>query len=338
MEIPLIVREIPQKFRHLTKCVDSKSAVLYNAYDSISARKCDFEKGWVSGMIYQPLLIRDHPYFIDISKIGPYPAHIHSEVEMLYCLEGELNMILQGEPYCLHANELVLVEKLMAHEIIGGSGKRMAIQVGSLFLGEQYKQFSTISFKDPVLSLRDLPEDAVNLRKLRELFAEISEEYMLTGKRYTSLNIRGNIYKICHIIMQEHLDQAKRPWHVTDDIHTVLELVHNHYNEPLDVETAAQKINYGKSSFCFHFKKVTGQTFHTYLNNFRIKKAVHLLSETSASIESIAYMVGFNDPKTFSRVFKAVTGISPRDYRKGSETYSLNVEYNGKNPQGTGNG
>jgi hypothetical protein len=92
-------------------------------------------------MIFQPLLIRDHPYFIDITKIGPYPAHIHSEVEMLYCLEGEMNIILQGEPYCLRANELVLVEKLVAHEIVGGSGRRMAIQVGSLFLGEQYKQF-----------------------------------------------------------------------------------------------------------------------------------------------------------------------------------------------------
>ena len=283
-------------------------------------------------MIYQPLLIRDHPYFIDISKIGPYPAHIHSEVEMLYCLEGEMRIILGGEPYCLHANELVLVEKLVAHEILEGSGKRMAIQVGSLFLGEQYKQFSAISFKNPVLSLQDLPEDAVNLRKLRALFEEIAQEHAETGKRYTSLNIRGNIYKICHIVMQEHLDQANRPWHVTDDIHTVLELVHNHYNEPLDVETAAQKINYGKSSFCFHFKKVTGQTFHSYLNNFRVKKAVHLLSETSSSIESIAYMVGFNDAKTFSRVFKTVTGVSPREYRKSSETYSSKVDKAAKAP------
>lgn len=289
-------------------------------------------------MIFQPLLIRDHPYFIDISKIGPYPAHIHSEVEMLYCLEGEMNIILQGESYCLRQHELVLVEKLIAHEIIGGEGRRMAIQVGSLFLGEQYKQFSGISFKEPILSLRDLPEDANNLRKLKALFEEIADEYDQTGKRYTSLNIRGNIYKICHIVMQEHLDQANRPWHVTDDIHTVLELVHNHYNEPLDVESAAQKINYGKSSFCFHFKKVTGQTFHTYLNNFRIKKAVHLLSETSSSIESIAYMVGFNDPKTFSRVFKTITGISPRDYRKASETYSLNVEQNTKTSQTPDNG
>lgn len=266
-------------------------------------------------MIYQPLLIRDHPYFIDISPIGPYPAHIHSEVELLYCLEGECNLILGGEPYHLQCGDLAFVEKLVAHEIIDGPGTRIAIQVGSLFLGEQYKQFSSISSPNPIVTLRDLPEEAVHLKRLRELFEEIAEEYALTGKRYTSLNIRGNIYKICHIIMQEFLDHTSRPWHVTDDIHTILELVHNHYNEPLDVETAAQKINYGKSSFCFHFKKVTGQTFHTYLNNFRIKKAIHLLSETSSSIESIACAVGFNDPKTFSRVFKTVIGISPREYR-----------------------
>lgn len=266
-------------------------------------------------MIYQPLLIRDSQYFIDIGPMRNYPAHMHSEVELVYCLDGELPLMLAGEKHVLKPHDLVFVEKLVPHEYINAEGTRLAIQVGSLFLGEHYKKFSNITFENPVISLADLPEEAENLRMLRKILDEIAEEYLRTGKRYTSLNIRGNIYKICHLIMEEYFDAAAKPWHVADDIHTVLELVHNHYDEPLDVETVAQMINYGKSSFCFHFKKLTGQTFHTYLNSFRIKKAIHLLNETASSIESIAYMVGFNDPKTFSRVFKTIVGISPRDYR-----------------------
>lgn len=266
-------------------------------------------------MIYQPLLIRDSQVFIDISAPRLYPAHMHSEVELVYCLEGELSMVIAGEVYHLQPYDFAFVEKLVPHEYLGGEGTRLAIQVGSLFLGEHYKKFSNISFNNPVTSLRDIPEDKPNLLELRRLFEEIAQEHKRTSQLYSSLNIRGNIYKICHVIIEEFFDNAAKPWHVADDIHTVLELVHNHYDEPLDVETVAQMINYGKSSFCFHFKKLTGKTFHAYLNNFRIKKAIHLLDETASSIEAIAYMVGFNDPKTFSRVFKTIVGVSPRDYR-----------------------
>ena len=42
LEIPLFFHDTTQKFRHLSKFVDSKSAVLYNAYDSISMRSCTF--------------------------------------------------------------------------------------------------------------------------------------------------------------------------------------------------------------------------------------------------------------------------------------------------------
>lgn len=267
-------------------------------------------------MIYQQLLVSDLPYFIDIGPTRNYPAHMHSEVELIYCVEGDISIIIEGETHHLKQHDLAFVEKLVPHEYMVGDGVRLAIEVGSLFLAEHYKKFSSISFNDPIIRLSDIPEGAENLKKLRSLIDEIVQEYQKTSQLYSSLNIKGNIYKICHIMLQEFAENSARPWHVTDDIHTVLDLIHNHYNEPLDVETVAQKINYGKSSFCFHFKKFTGKTFHTYLNHFRIKKASHMLTETASTVEAIAYSVGFNDPKTFSRVFKSVVGMSPREYRK----------------------
>jgi AraC-like DNA-binding protein len=50
-----------------------------------------------------------------------------------------------------------------------------------------------------------------------------------------------------------------------------------------------------------------------------MKEALHLLSQQAnagKSVDEIAEAAGFNDRKTFYRVFKKTTGLSPTDFRK----------------------
>lgn len=63
-----------------------------------------------------------------------------------------------------------------------------------------------------------------------------------------------------------------------------------------------------------------GKKFNDYVNAFRIREAVRLLSNPSSadlSIDHIAAQSGFNDRKSFYRVFKKLTGLSPSEYRQG---------------------
>jgi len=65
--------------------------------------------------------------------------------------------------------------------------------------------------------------------------------------------------------------------------------------------------------------RCTGKTFKTWLNEYRIKEAVRLLSDKdnpNISIETVAWDAGFNDRKTFHRIFKSTTGLSPTDFKK----------------------
>ena len=62
-----------------------------------------------------------------------------------------------------------------------------------------------------------------------------------------------------------------------------------------------------------------GEGFTAFINEYRIKEAVCLLSEaakTKLPIEEIAVMTGFNDRTTFYRAFKKSTGVSPSIFRK----------------------
>ncbi|HHW48823.1 MAG TPA: AraC family transcriptional regulator, partial [Clostridiaceae bacterium] len=52
-----------------------------------------------------------------------------------------------------------------------------------------------------------------------------------------------------------------------------------------------------------------------YLTEYRIEKAKQLLRDVSCKSYEVAYMVGFNEPSYFSKVFKNVTGKSVTEYR-----------------------
>lgn len=63
----------------------------------------------------------------------------------------------------------------------------------------------------------------------------------------------------------------------------------------------------------------TGKNFSTYVNEYRIKEAIRIMSgptNKNLTIDKIAYDAGFNDRQSFHRVFKKKTGLSPSDFRK----------------------
>ena len=61
---------------------------------------------------------------------------------------------------------------------------------------------------------------------------------------------------------------------------------------------------------------LTGKTTSEYVRSIRLRKATQLLEKTDLSISEIAYEVGYNSPKYFSKYFKDEYGILPSEYRK----------------------
>ena len=64
------------------------------------------------------------------------------------------------------------------------------------------------------------------------------------------------------------------------------------------------------------FNEVKRETFSSYLNSFRVKRAKQFLEETNQSIAEIGYKCGFNSAQSFSRVFKKHTTFTPGQYRE----------------------
>ncbi|PYI53772.1 helix-turn-helix domain-containing protein [Paenibacillus flagellatus] len=96
----------------------------------------------------------------------------------------------------------------------------------------------------------------------------------------------------------------------------VKQLIANHYGEDLSLEFIADRLNMSKGYLSNYFKEKTGVNFVLYVNEYRIGKAIDLLRNTNARIRDVALLVGYENVNSFIRMFKRMTGYTPREYRK----------------------
>lgn len=91
--------------------------------------------------------------------------------------------------------------------------------------------------------------------------------------------------------------------------------IEHHAFEPLTVPDIAREIGWAVFTTIRQFRAVTGQTPHSYLLDYRLNAAKHLLLKTREPVEHVAKRVGFDDLAYFSRFFKQRTGQSPSRFR-----------------------
>ncbi len=100
-------------------------------------------------------------------------------------------------------------------------------------------------------------------------------------------------------------------------IEAVYTYVESGFQEEINLDEAASRVSMTVPAFCRYFKKLTRKTFSQFVNEFRIAHACRLLGDDSLTIAAVSFDSGFNNLSHFNRQFKNITGISPRDYRKG---------------------
>ncbi|MFC6650159.1 response regulator [Paenibacillus rhizoplanae] len=90
--------------------------------------------------------------------------------------------------------------------------------------------------------------------------------------------------------------------------------IQQYYHQEITLQSISGLVHLSKNYFANLFRKEVGESFLEYLTRIRIEKAKTLLTgELKAG--DIGSLVGIQDPKYFSKVFKKITGVSPSEYR-----------------------
>lgn len=99
-------------------------------------------------------------------------------------------------------------------------------------------------------------------------------------------------------------------------IHQIHQLLTTHLDQRYTIEDLSKQFFLDSSTLKREFRRAYGLPIATYLKEYRIHRAMELLSTTSDSIASIAAQVGYESQSKFSAAFKAATRCTPSAYRK----------------------
>jgi AraC family transcriptional regulator len=111
-------------------------------------------------------------------------------------------------------------------------------------------------------------------------------------------------------IRQETLECHKRA------IGAVIEVARKDPSAPLDLTAMAAIASMGECHFLRVFEEVTSVSPVRFLAALRIERAKHLLLETSLSVTTICFEVGYNSLGTFTRLFTEYVGLCPGSFRR----------------------
>lgn len=97
------------------------------------------------------------------------------------------------------------------------------------------------------------------------------------------------------------------------------------FKKNISLATVAKELFIHPTYLAKKFKHETGKTVSEYVNEIRIKEAQFMIMATEFKVEEIAYYVGYNDKKYFSKTFKKIIGVSPSEYRKFNKEAPSNI-------------
>ena len=103
----------------------------------------------------------------------------------------------------------------------------------------------------------------------------------------------------------------------------VLSYLGLHYREQISLDTLADVMGVSRFHLSHLFSNKLGIGFKEYLNNLRVEYAKGLLRSTDQPISDVCTASGFENQRTFNRVFRDNTGSSPRDYRLHREDFGI---------------
>ena len=100
-----------------------------------------------------------------------------------------------------------------------------------------------------------------------------------------------------------------------DLLRTIHRLLSEWRGAPILVADLANQLHLSESYLRVQFKQTAGIPLGSYIQNYRLNRAMALLRTTDLPIATVAEEAGFGSPQAFSRLFKKETGSSPRTYR-----------------------
>lgn len=256
--------------------------------------------------------------------------HYHEYIEILYGMEGEIRVFLDGKSYDFSTGDMILINSNEIHAVTSCSDSANQYLVVKFEPELLYTTNQTVfeaRYLTPFTTTGHAHQKRFSAQELKDTFLpaallEIYQEYQQREYGF-ELAIRADICQIFLWILRSWnrednaLDRGKMlNEHTISWLQQVFGYVQKNYQGKVSVEQAASVCGMSYHYFSRCFKKIMKKGFSEYVNFFRISQAEKLLMTSELNITEIAMEVGFSSSSYFIEQFRLYKGISPKRFRR----------------------
>ena len=268
-------------------------------------------------MKYEPLFELDRTgvqikYHTNIPTV--YPVHWHSAIELIYILNGNAGMMIEGKEYPLIAGEFVVIDSNQMHRF---KYLKESMMIAMHFSRSSMKNFVPSLDKyhfhctketldkgqvDSYLKVCDLLRNLTPLHIMQPIGYGIKSHAIAMEVFFELLN---------HFASQEEFIQQTDKSEILERLEEITGYIDEHYAEQLSLEQIASHFFLSREYFSRFFKKNMGVTFTRYLNQVRLMHIYQDICNTTTGIMVLAEKHGFSNYKLFNKMFHEIYGCTP---------------------------
>jgi len=152
---------------------------------------------------------------------------------------------------------------------------------------------------------------------VKELFEKLLDTWNDKGPSYEF--IVGTLLRQLLILVSQNNKMQSKNYAISLKIGQIIEYMRQNINRKVTLEELSEIVGLSTFYLSKTFKDATGYPIITYFNKMKIDKAKELLIEGNKKVKEVAYELGYTNEFYFSRIFKRIEGLSPKEF------YSKNV-------------
>ncbi len=257
---------------------------------------------------------------LHITDIGYYPQARHHFRErpngsdqfiLIYCVDGQGEIRTKEALQAIGSDQFFIIPAGMPHSYRSDAQNPWSIY-WIHFAGSKSAAYAR--FGGQVLSIERTKTSRINdrIELFSEIFRNLDRGFSTETLEYVNQCLPHMLASFTHLSQFRLIMESGEKDIVTQSINFMLE----NLTKKLKLEDIAAETSLSASHFSRLFVNRTGHSPIDYFIQLKIQRACRLIDNSGWSIADVSREMGFDDQFYFSRVFRKVMGMSPREYRQ----------------------